>query len=243
MLVRRISVLSIFIFVFFFSAESFSQRFLGAVSAGVNLSQVDGDEVYGFKKIGLNIGPSVIFPFGKDKKWSLTMELLFSQQGSTQKSVSAARDTISSDTGHYDGYRLNLDYIQVPLILHFTDKRIVAIGVGFSYSQLVAVSEYENYDDPRGYVRTSTTLSGPYKKSDFEVLGDVRLRIWQKLWLNVRYSYSMFPIRERHFSVAIPNGVNEWDRKQYNNVVSVRLVYIFNDLLPNKKKKKTDDSD
>ena len=243
MLVRRISILSVFLFVFIFSVESFSQRFLGAVSAGINLSQIDGDEVYGFKKIGLNIGPSVIFPFGKDKKWSLSMELLFSQQGSTQKSVNTARDTISSDTGHYDGYRLTLNYIQVPLILHFTDKRIVAVGVGFSYSQLVAVSEYENYDDPRGYVRTSTTLSGPYKKADFEVLGDVRLRIWQKLWLNVRYSYSMVPIRERHFSVAIPNGVNEWDRKQYNNVVSVRLVYIFNDLLPNKKKKKADDSD
>ena len=31
----------------------FSQRFIGSVIAGGNMSQVDGDEVFGFKKIGL----------------------------------------------------------------------------------------------------------------------------------------------------------------------------------------------
>ncbi|MDP4282617.1 MAG: hypothetical protein Q8867_10790, partial [Bacteroidota bacterium] len=61
------------------SGKAFSQHFLGAVSAGINLSQVDGDMVWGFKHVGFNGGPSVMFPFGKDKKWSATMELLFSQ--------------------------------------------------------------------------------------------------------------------------------------------------------------------
>lgn len=233
-------ILAILIFC---SAQSFSQRFLGAISAGMNLTQVDGDEVYGFKKVGLNIGPSVIFPFGKNKKWSVTMELLFSQQGSNQKSTYSATDSISTDSLFYDGYRLNLNYIQVPIILHFTDKRIIAGGIGFSYSQLVGVSEYKDFNDPRGFVRqTETTLAGPYLRSDFEVLADVRLRIWQKLWLNVRYSYSMFPIRK---NVVFENPLtrDQWTRNQYNNVISIRLVYIFNDLLPDKKKKKADDNE
>ena len=76
---RRFIFLFIFSFSLIFSERSFSQHFLGAISAGINLSQVDGDEVYGFKKVGFNGGPSVIIPFGKDKKWSVTIELLFSQ--------------------------------------------------------------------------------------------------------------------------------------------------------------------
>ena len=243
MSVRQLFSIAIFSFLFFFSAQSFSQHFLGALSVGMNLTQVDGDEVYGFKKVGLNIGPSVILPLGKDKKWSVTLELLFSQQGSRQKSTYAAKDTIADSTyaGYYDGYRLSLNYIQVPVMVHFTDKRIIAGGVGFSYSRLVGVTEYEDYNDPRGFVRTATSLSGPYLKSDFQVLADVRFRLWQKLWLNLRYSYSMFPIRTREF--VNPFSGSTWTRKQYNNVISIRLVYIFNDILPNKKKKRTDDGE
>ena len=243
MSVRQLFSITFFSIIFLFSVQSFSQRFLGALSVGMNLTQVDGDEVYGFKKVGLNIGPSVILPFGKNKKWSVTLELLYSQQGSRQKSIYAAKDTISDSahTGYYDGYRLSLNYIQVPIMIHFTDKRIIAGGVGFSYSQLVGVSEYEDYNDPRGFVKTTTSLSGPYLKSDFQVLADVRLRVWQKLWLNLRYSYSMFPIRTREF--VNPLTSETWTRKQYNNVISIRLVYIFNDILPDKKKKRADDSE
>ena len=93
---RRFIFLFIFSFSLIFSERSFSQHFLGAISAGINLSQVDGDEVYGFKKVGFNGGPSVIIPFGKDKKWSVTIELLFSQLGSRQKSVYPATATIDS---------------------------------------------------------------------------------------------------------------------------------------------------
>jgi hypothetical protein len=228
--------------ILFSSDRSFSQRFLGAINAGINLAQVDGDEKYGFHKIGANIGPSVILPFGKGKKWSLSLELLFSQQGSYQKSQYAGGDSIKTDTGYYDGYKLNLNYLQIPLVLHFTDKRIIAGGVGISYSQLVSASEYEDYNDPRGFVKTNTSLtSGTYKKYDLEVLGDVRLRLWSKLWLNVRYSYSMLPIRTREFMNPLTRET--WTRKQYNNVITLRLVYIFNDLLPDKKKKRTDDSE
>ncbi len=243
MSVRQLFSITFFSFIFLFSIQSFSQHFLGALSVGMNLTQVDGDEVYGYNKVGLNVGPSVILPFGKNKKWSITMELLFSQQGSRQKSTYAAKDTIadSTKTGYYDGYRLFLNYIQVPVIVHFTDKRIIAGGIGFSYSQLVGVTEYEDYNDNRGWVRTATSLSGPYLKSDFQVLADVRLRVWQKLWLNLRYSYSMFPIRTREF--VNPFSGETWTRKQYNNVISIRLVYIFNDILPGKKKKKAEDSE
>jgi len=231
----------IFILVIAFSLilpfRSFSQHILGAMSAGINLTQVDGDEVYGYHKVGLNIGPSVIIPFGKDKRWSVTMELLFSQLGSKQKSEYGPTDTIvkKDSTKYYDGYRLSLTYVQIPVIVHFTDKRFIAGGIGLQYGQLVAVTEYEDYNDIRGFVRTSTTLAGPYSRSDLEVLADVRLRIYRGFWFDARYSYSIFSIRHREFQN--PFYLNTWWRNQFNNVVTLKLVYIFNDILPDKFKK------
>jgi len=232
----RFSVLILLSLFLVFSEHSFSQRILGALSAGVNLSQVDGDEVYGYKKVGFNGGPSVIIPFGKNKKWSVTMELLFSQLGSRQRSVYSSIDTTRDSTRFYDGYRLSLNYVQIPVLVHFTDKRIIAGGIGFLYGQLVGATEYEDYNDNRGFVRTTTNFQGPYTKSDFQVLADVRVRIFKGFWFNARYSYSILPIRKREF--VNPFYGNTWFRKQYNNVITLRLVYIFNDILPDKHKKK-----
>jgi len=239
---RRLIFLFIFSFSLILSERSFSQHILGAVSAGINLSQVDGDEVYGFKKVGFNGGPSVIIPFGKDKKWSVTLELLFSQLGSRQKSVYPVSNTIdSARAGFYDGYRLSLNYVQIPMIVHFTDKRFLAGGLGFQYGQLVGVTEYEDYNDNRGFARSTTTLQGPYTRADIQALADVRIRIYRGFWFNVRYSYSILPIRTREF--VNPFFGNTWLRKQYNNVISLRLVYIFNDILPGKNKKSKEYTD
>ena len=237
------------LFIFIVSASlilterTFSQHILGAVSAGINLSQVDGDEVYGFKKVGFNGGPSVIIPFGKDKKWSVTIELLYSQLGSRQKSVYGASDTIRDSTraGFYDGYRLSLNYVQVPVIVHFTDKRFIAGGLGFQYGQLVGVTEYEDYNDLRGFVRSKTTLQGPYTRSDLQALADVRIRVYRGFWFNVRYSYSILPIRTREF--VNPFFGNTWLRQKYNNVITFRITYIFNDILPDKNKKSKEQRD
>jgi hypothetical protein len=234
---RKFIFLFILSFLLIFSNRSFSQHFLGSISAGVNLSQVDGDQVYGYNKVGLNFGPSVIIPFGKNKRWSVTLELLYSQLGSRQKNVNAKVDTVyATPPKYYDGYRLSLDYVQIPVIVHYTDKRFIAGGVGFLYGELVSVTEYEDYDDNQGFVRTNATLRGPYSRSDIEVLAEARVRAYQGLWFEVRYSYTMFPIRIREFQNQYFSNTF-FNRKQYNNVITIRLVYIFKDILPDKYKK------
>lgn len=238
---RRFFLFILGLILFVLPERSFPQHILGAVSAGVNLSQVDGDEVYGFKKVGFNGGPSVIIPFGKDKRWSVTLELLYSQLGSRQRSVYSTTDTIvkKDSIKFYDGYRLSLNYVQVPVIVHFTDKRFIAGGLGFLYGQLVGVTEYEDHNDGIGNIRTPTTLRGPYTRSDFQALADLRIRLYRGLWFNFRYSYSIFSIRHREFEN--PFYHNTWWRNQFNNVLTFRLTYIFNDILPVKNKKEGPD--
>lgn len=217
------------------SKTAVSQWIYGAVSAGMNLTQVDGDEEIGYKKFGFNGGPSVIMPLGKKKNWSVTMELLFSMKGSRQKSEYPANDSVVDTVNYYDGYKLDLNYVEIPLLVHYTDKKVIAAGVGFSYGQRVGYKELEDHNNLSGWQEMDS--SSTYKNYDLSVLADVRIRVWKRLWLNGRFSYSMLPIRTRVFSVPSTPTDLVWTRKQYNNVITLRLTYVFNEPLPIKKKK------
>ncbi|MCX6281735.1 MAG: porin family protein [Bacteroidetes bacterium] len=201
-----------------------AQRFLGGISVGANFTQVDGDQFYGFRHVGLNIGPMAILPFGKNKNWSVSMELLYSQKGSYHKG--------STDSTYY---RLNLDYIDIPLMFHFTDKKIISAGVGICYGQLINKSESTLPDSIM--VPNSNFL--PY---DLSALGEVSVRLWNRLWINVRYQYSMMNLRTVTFKDPNIQG-DTWTRNQYNNVISLRLTYIFNQELPGKPKKAKGDGE
>jgi hypothetical protein len=209
--------------VFMLPISSYSQRIIGGLSAGINLSQVDGDEIYGFHKIGFNGGPSVMIPFGKNKKWSVTLELLYSQKGSHQNVGSA--DTAGQPRPYY---YLILDYAEVPVLVHFTDKKVIAGGIGFSYGQLV------NHKEIIHGIRVDSTI---LKKNDISVIADVRIRLWQRLWIDARYTYSMFKIATRNYN----NSYHTWDRNYFNNVISIRFTYLFNEEVPGKSKKKPDE--
>ena len=64
---KRISPLLIII-IFLFSLQNvIAQRFKGEVIAGVNLSQVDGDMVIGYKKVGVKAGLGAMLPFSWSK--------------------------------------------------------------------------------------------------------------------------------------------------------------------------------
>ncbi len=193
-----------------------AQRILGGISVGMNLTQVDGDEYYGFHKVGLNVGPMVIVPFGKNKKWSVSMELLYSQKGSHHGG--------NTDTTTYN---FKLDYLEIPVLLHFTDKKIISGGIGFSYGQLVNQKEDTSY-----YVQPITGLS----KSDISLIADLQIRIWNRLWADLRYQYTV--VRLREVQVTDPtNKTNTWTRNQFNNVISIRLTWVFNQQVPGKIRK------
>jgi len=219
---KRVALLS-FIFFLLLSTEVFSQRIMGGLSIGMNLTQVDGDEYYGFKKFGLNVGPMAIVPLDKNKRWTISLELLYSQKGSN---YNGRTDTTS--------YKLRLDYVDIPVLFHFTDKRVISGGVGFAYGQLINVKEWK-----KGTVTDSITLQGPYNMGDLSVVADLQIRLWSKLWVDVRYQYSMLMIRKDVPFSDPTNPKNTWTRNQYNNVVSLRLTWVFNQEIPVKSKKRS----
>lgn len=195
------------------SAAVHAQVIKGAAILGTNLSQVDGDEVYGFKKFGWNVGAAAIIPFGE--RWSVSLETTYSEKGAYQRSQFAPpRD---------GSYLLKLNYAEVPVLLHYEDRETMTFGLGMSWGRLVHMEEYEHlHKIPWG------TLSGPYNTDDFNFLVDVRFRVYKRLWANLRYAYSVAKVRTRDFTDI---AGTTWTRDQYNNLITFRLVYIFNEEL------------
>ena len=198
--------------------QVFAQRVKGVAIVGMNITQVDGDEIFGFNKLGLNMGLGAILPFGKG--FSLSIETLFSQKGAHQKDQYKTEDSLGNIlTG---AYKLQLNYLEVPILIQYTDHDRITVGGGFSYGGLVGLKEYEH----NKRVETTTLSSGVYSNSDFNVIADLRFRIYKSLKFNIRYSYSIVKIRTRQFDDFLGNT---WERDQFNNVFSLRLYYIFNE--------------
>jgi hypothetical protein len=216
MKLSRLTLLPAFLLISIFPLQkAYSQRVLGAVSLGMNLTQVDGDDFYGFNKVGLNVGPMVIVPFGKNQNWSVSMELLYSQKGSYHKG--------SSDSTISYTYKLVQDYVEIPVLVHFTDKKLISGGVGFCYGQLINYKETHN-----SFYDTLYQYQTPLANNDISVIADIQIRLWSKLWANLRYQYSMRSNR----TVVVDNPFvyprQPETREQYNNVISIRLTWVFN---------------
>lgn len=189
---------------------------------GFNLSQVDGDDAFGYKKLGLHAGLGALVPIYQKNNFNIdfSLEVAFSQKGAHQRQIyNGANDGI---TGEYD---LHLNYFEVPVLIYFTDKQITSFGIGASYGRLVGLKEYEhgNLTD----VNLTYTGVDKYDLNDFCIIADLKFRIYERLKFGVRYQYSIDKIRTRPFYLV--NGEPNHVRDQYNNVLTARLIYVFNE--------------
>lgn len=235
-------------------APAHAQRFIGYLSAGANFSQIEGDDVHGFYKVGVNAGPGVMLPLGRKQNMSISAELLFSQKGSR---CSYRRDpfdpayyhpSMFADVNHaipFDSTvkcNIALDYIQIPLIFRYEDMRSGCfIGAGFAWSRLVRAKEIYN-----GFTRTTNVTSGTYRTSDWTFLVDAGVRLYKNLTLNVRWEYSMRPIRNMEYIIGKENSsgefevTNHWVSKMHNHVLTCRLTYFINEKFVRNNKTKND---
>ena len=203
---------------------SSAQVIRGMLIGGVNFTQVDGDEIYGFHRQGVNLGVGAMIPFTRN--WSVTLETLFSQKGSYQAPFQyfEQKDTLGNViailTGEYD---LRMNYVEVPVLIQYTDKDVVSAGVGVSYGRLVGITEKEHGNQ----VTTTTVSNGPYKTDNWEIIGDIKLPLYKSLRINLRYSYSLAKLRTRDFYNIYGEYIKT--RDQFHNLFSIRLIWMFND--------------
>lgn len=247
-----------------------AQIIKGEVFAGGIISQVDGDECFGYRKFGVHAGAGALVPI--TNFLDVGLEVLFSQKGANKN------DSLNLHQGSYTGtYHLNLNYVEVPLMVYLNDKDRFSVGVGISYGRVVGVREIscgiptdmglgdgqlhwkENEDDlpdiskvnniyqlaeivySAGFPDTVTipqviANSKTYRPNDLSICADLKVRIWEGLHAELRYQYSLMPIRTRLFYKDINETILKDDdvsvqplQLQYNNSITLRVVYMFNE--------------
>lgn len=250
----RLTILSLLLFLAFLPLHA--QIIKGEAFAGMSLSQVDGDECYGYERFKGQVGVGALVPV---TDWmDIGIEIMYNPKGALRN------DTLDQDSGHFDGlYDLRLNYAEVPLMIYLTDKQRYTIGIGASYGRLVGFSEKingketgtivgngklrwkEGYQgEDLGFITNDEDLKLPefqeedgtlrimnsnsYKRSDISLCADVRVRVYQGFHLQLRYQYSIIPIRTRLFETYEPYTTYHV-RLQYNNQIALRMTYIFNE--------------
>ena len=198
-----------------FSQAKKKNFFEGGLLLGLNPSQIDGDNLYGFHKFGLNAGVYGAFPIYQ-KALYFNFELLYSEKGSQ-----SAYAEIDNDPNQ--NYKVNLRYADVPMYLQYRDKDgKTRMGMGLSYGQLFSASETIDFaNDPDAL--------NEFKKRDVCWLADLQYFITPHLGFNLRYSYSLLYIR--HFATTTYNGSFSLNpavgTNQYNNFITTRVIYTF----------------
>jgi hypothetical protein len=106
-------VIPLFFFLFFLRTDVLvgqsEQRFGFLVFSGLNLSQIDGDNSYGYNKLGLQAG--IKTRYALKEKWETQIGIHYSSQGAQSTFLSSSPFQM----------KIDLHYLVVPLELHFRD--------------------------------------------------------------------------------------------------------------------------
>ena len=177
------------------SAQNFDAGLIG----GFSTSQVSGDNLSGYNKLGSRFGAYIIYPI--NKKMSYQLEMQFLQKGSKKPYTENSPET----------YLFELNYIELPATLNYQVKKGISIESGLGTAFLVDYKEQDEITDINTDKPNTLAL-------DF-LLG-VQYDIKKNLKLNIRYANSISRIR-KHASEE-ESGLNSG---QFSSLVSFALMY------------------
>ncbi|MEM0992334.1 MAG: porin family protein [Bacteroidota bacterium] len=189
-------ILFLLLSLFYSSTLSAQERFKGALIGGFNVSQIDGDRLFGYNKFGFNVGGRVAAILSE--KWQLSVELAYNQRGSDR--------TRNDDLGAmFD--RINLNYVEAPIMIHFLDWKM-HFNAGVSYNRLINfttsnersedITDTQDYrSDNAALVLGATYFSNEHWGFDFRwsqtlidlQAGDNPGVKWIEKWISLRLMY------------------------------------------------------
>ncbi|MEM8523965.1 MAG: porin family protein [Bacteroidota bacterium] len=186
------------IILLIFSDLQAQQRFKGALVAGMNVSQIDGDLLIGFNKFGFNAGAQVSTVF--TERWEMSVELLYSQRGS---------DRTRNDGPIIEYNRIDLNYVEVPVMLHFIDWKFHFTG-GFAYHRLI------NFEALNQESEDITEFQN-YRENNFGITLGATYFATEHIGFDLRWSRSLLDLQ------IINNQLIKWAEKW----ITFRTIYVF----------------
>ena len=199
-------ILTLLFFCGILTYNTNAQSFGGGIIAGASTSQVAGDLLGGFNKIGILAGAYTNL---KVKEiLSFQFEISYITKGSRNPNI------YESNHPNYEKIEITLSYIEMPLTINLQQKE--NLGVEFGIIPAFNISATLNSADAK-----NISVPNPqYKKYDLGVCAGINYHITDNIILNTRISNSIIPIRPHTSGATF--GLN---KGQYNTVLSFAIHY------------------
>ncbi len=198
------------IFLLFFcvsmSLISSAQDFKAALLLGANFSQVDGDQLGGYNKLGLNAGIEISRPVNND--WDAAFELRYSMKGSKK---------VLNPEFYEPSLKISYHYVEVPLVARYKKYEKITPYAGISLGANVY-----NLRNDNGITYKEEAL----KKGEVGFLIGGTYHLNEKVGLDLRHSYSLLSIRDYPFIVNGPTwfGRAGWYNRMFTIAVNYNLA-------------------
>lgn len=192
------------VYIFFFLISGWNlqaQDFGAALHIGSNFSQVDGDQLGGYNKVGLNAGLEINRQIKPD--WQAAFEIRFSMKG--------AKKVIDIDNPSPD-LKLSYHYLEVPLLARYTKLEKITPYGGIS----LGVNVFNQRDD-NGFISKEEKLNRA--EVGFHLGGNYALN--DQWSVDFRHTYSLLSVRDYPVIVNSPTvfGRAGW----YNRLFTLGL--------------------
>lgn len=177
--------------------------FVGYIAGGMNATQIAGDLMAGYRKVGANVGVGAHIMYMPE--FSNSIELSYSMKGS-QESFK------NNDPLNFK--KFSFDYVEIPVLFNYHEKDVAIFHGGFTFGRLIRY----NIDQAGGL-----TLPDEPKKWDFAATVGATFLIKEMFGINIKANFSLNSLWD--LSVASSRARRGgW----YHNALSFRVIYLFN---------------
>ena len=191
--------------------------FKAMFTAGLNLSQIDGDEQAGYTHPGAYVGVGAMIKF--HKYMSVNTGIYYTMRGATKKA--------DVNITPMESFKINWDYVQIPIMFNVHDKKLVmaSVGIGLNYMVRNQVSHKGQLADSTGFSDfseiTNSGLKNPTPKP-FDLTGIAGFQFFVKkvFGIGAQFEYSFLKLRPAY-------GVNTRVKNMFNNTITIKFTYIL----------------
>lgn len=204
---KKLLWFSVFIVLFHFSTNA--QNIKGGFQLGFSASQISGDQLAGYNKLGL-YGGVFAYTFFSDRS-AFQMEINFVQKGSHKNS--------HPDIGDYTKYNLNMNYVEIPFLYkYYVYGGQIALVAGLSYAQLIGDAVEK---DEVGVI--TQPLGAPhFKQWELGLQAGIEYKFKEKWTAILRSENSILPVREHSGGATYLLNMG-----QYHSVMMMSIAYTF----------------
>lgn len=178
-----------------------TQLFVGYLAAGMNVSQIAGDRMAGYRKVGANagVGTYIMYkPF-----FSNSIEISYSMKGSQE----AFKNNNPTSFKKY-----TMDYVEIPVLFNYHEKEVAIFSAGITFGRLIR-NEAMN---------AISLVSTDPKKWEFGITAGGTFIVKKRFGFNLKVNYSLNSI------LASPDPASKARRNGwYHNALTFRFVYMF----------------